>query len=142
MAVVVCLVLSLLNPAALAVHANVALAGSAQKPLDVNYLLGLGPDAVPALVDEFAALTASDQCTVATALITLRWDPLRYANEAQRDWRNWNASAHVAAAAVRANASLLQQAAQRSGDAWFNDTANFDRGRPGALEAAMVPGCQ
>ena len=110
MAVAICLILALLNPAAIAVHTNVALGRSDQRPLDLSYLLALGSDAVPALIDELPSLTPSDQCTVATALIATWWDPMRYAAPEQRDWRNWNASPRLASKAVHTNASMLQQA--------------------------------
>lgn len=140
MAVAICLLLTLLNPAALAVHANVALARTQQKPLDLDYLLALGSDAVPALIDELPALPSREQCTVATAVINSWWDPLRYATPAQRDWRNWNASPMLAATAVHNHIDVLQQAARRSGNSYYDDTANFEQ--PFTTESSFALGCQ
>jgi len=140
LAIVVCMVVTSMNPAAVVVKTNVTLSRAQQQQLDMDYLLGLGSDAVPALIKVLPALSSRDQCSVATALIQTWWNPLRNSSPAQHDWRHWHASPLLAAAAVHKNISILQQAARRTANTYYDDVANFEQ--PLLLEPGVPSGCE
>ena len=100
--IALCLLLAAVNPAALVVRSNVALARSGQLPLDSDYLLNLREDAVPALVDTLPGLDPTTQCLLVQSLLE-RWGP---ATGSSSDWRDWTWSV------MRARASLQDAAAR------------------------------
>ncbi len=100
--IALCLLLAALNPAALVVRSNVALARGGQVPLDSDYLLNLGEDAVPALVNALPALDPGTQCLLVPSLLE-RWAA---ASDDSTDWREWTWS-------VRRARASLQNAAPR-----------------------------
>jgi hypothetical protein len=71
-----------LNPDGFIVERNVA-AGSVERPVDVVYLLDLGPDAVPALSHALEQFPYPQRCEIAIAIRD------RYA-DGDRGWRSWN----------------------------------------------------
>lgn len=108
--VALCWVLAAMNPAALVVRTNIALANSRNTALDMNYLTTLGDDAVPALIDNFAALKALDKCRIASWLLYNRQDAGQHPPEAHDNWRYWTLAGANAGQAVAANLAMLQAA--------------------------------
>lgn len=109
------LLLALVNPGALIAKINVERAVEDGRELDTAYLTLLGADAVPAVLDDFNALTAVQQCEVARALVGTYpvgedGTPLQ-----DTDWRRWNAARSTAAQAVAARADQLYAAAGAPG---------------------------
>ena len=107
--VAVILLLVVANPAALVASVNLERAiadpdpARGGAPLDVTYLLQLGPDVVPAILDRFAELPQTHQCGLASGLRG------RYRlMEGDEDWRAWNASRSAARRAVDNDDRLRQ----------------------------------
>src|SRR5260370_19599373 len=88
--------LHLLNPDAFIVKTNLH-RPAAERPFDAKYALTLGGDAVPALLDAVAQLTAEDRCVVVHGLLA-RWDTVDV------DWRTWNWSRPPARSLLRSHA--------------------------------------
>jgi hypothetical protein len=84
--------LAAFNPDARVAETN--LARSADRPVDVAYLLRLGPDAVPALVDGLPALDPRTRCQVLAELRD------RWLTDEDADWRTWSAGEGRARRAV------------------------------------------
>lgn len=72
---------ALANPDDLIVRQNLAHAGP-DRPLDVNYLLDLGPDGIPTLLAKIDDVPESDRCRV------IEESRDRYGNP-DGDWRSW-----------------------------------------------------
>jgi hypothetical protein len=85
-----------LNTDALIVRQNVS-AATADRPLDIEYLVDLGPDGIPALIGSLAGLSPDERCRVTTEARE------RYADQGG-DWRTWNYGRWNAARATRPNA--------------------------------------
>jgi hypothetical protein len=90
--------LNAINPDALIVQRNAAIAAS-NRPFDSAYALGLGPDSVPALIANFDKVAPADRCAVASDLRH------RYLDEAQ-DWRSWSWGRFRAHRAVSSSSEL------------------------------------
>jgi len=96
------LMLAVANPAALVASVNLQQAimkfsqDGGVSQLDVDYLLQLGPDVVPVVLDRLADLPQEQQCRLASGLRSRYWPkPV-----ADADWRAWNASRSAAERAV------------------------------------------
>lgn len=96
--VAVLLTCALLNPAALVARVNL----SREDEVDIDYLLQLGPDAVPALMDQFEQLPVSAQCKIAGRIG--QWQT----PTAGHDWRNFNLASWRARRSIRAHGQLLE----------------------------------
>ena len=79
------LLLGMANPAARVAEINLARATAKPATLDVDYLLALGADTMPALLSHLDAMAAPQRCQVARTLLPL-------ARQSVTDWRRWNAS--------------------------------------------------
>lgn len=105
------LMLAVANPAALVASVNLqqAIVKSSQdgdaSQLDVNYLLQLGPDVVPVVLDRLADLPREQQCGFALGLRARYWP--KPVDDA--DWRAWNDSRSAAERAL-GEVSLLRAA--------------------------------
>lgn len=93
--------LHLLNPDALIAQVNLARQAEG-KPFDAAHTAGLGPDAVPLLMEALPRLNPADQRVIAERLLT-RAD--RWANQ---DWRTWNWGQSRALALVEENRAILR----------------------------------
>lgn len=93
--------LHLLNPDALIARVNLARQAEG-KSFDAAHAAGLGPDAVPLLIEALPRLPAEDQGIIAERLLSRaeRW--------ANQDWRTWNWSQSRALALVDENRTLLK----------------------------------
>ena len=96
LAVLVCL--NGLNPDALIVRRNAAIAGD-DRPFDSEYALNLSPDSVPSLVANFDEVPPQERCTVGRELRR------RYLNS-DGDWRTWNWGRYRAHSAVSPSGEL------------------------------------
>jgi hypothetical protein len=106
--------LALVNPGAVVARINLERAVEDSRPLDVDYLMVLRADAVPAIMDNFDALPATQQCEIARGLLArypIALDGTPLARHAGYDWRSWNAAWTSAAKAVGARADALYDAA-------------------------------
>ena len=84
--VTVVLVLALLNPAAWVARVNLDRTIEHQQSLDTDYLVSLGADAVPTVLERLDQLPQTDRCTLASELLW-RW---RTTIVTPSDWRVWN----------------------------------------------------
>lgn len=84
--VVMVLVLALTNPAGWVASVNLDRTIDHQQSLDTDYLLALGADAVPVVLERLDALPEAERCTLSAKLIW-RWSPVV---ENKSDWRVWN----------------------------------------------------
>lgn len=93
--------LHVLNPDALIVRTNAALAEApGKRPFDATYALGLGADAAPALLAAWPDLTPADRCLIGDRLLE-RW------GEGTTDWRTWSWGRGEARSAVAERRSEL-----------------------------------
>jgi len=98
--VIIVFLFALANPAALVASVNIDSAIDNNREVDILYLLSLGPDAVPTLVDRIDSLPSSARCLVARNTLEM-WYAQHGANNVQlEDWRWWNASRAAAQKAV------------------------------------------
>ena len=102
-ALVVLAGLTIANPAAIIVNTNVEHAAATGSELDVDYLIWLGPDAVPALVDRLDDVDCALRPDLAERLLGIEF--------AGGDWRSatWSRS-RAAAALTEGDAALLSAA--------------------------------
>lgn len=91
-----------LNPAAVAARSQLDRAGGSRAaavdvvPQDARYLVSLGSDAVPVILERIDDLRGKDRCIVARGLLE------RWRSDRPSDWRAWNAADAAARAHVRA----------------------------------------
>ncbi len=95
----------LINPASLVAEINIDRSLEQQRPLDSDYLLYLGSDAVPTLVSRLEELPLLTRCVASQGLLA-QWSP--GAIEWNSDWRNWNLSIRQAQQAVTAQHLQMQ----------------------------------
>lgn len=92
-AIACCLLLSISNPVARVADINVRHAQASGMPLDMDYLVRLGADSVPALMHYIENARPATQCHYAGQWLTqLNW----HLNRHPLDWRDWNAGRHQA----------------------------------------------
>ena len=106
--------LALANPGAVVARINLERAVQDGRPLDVQYLRLLGADAVPAMLDRFSELSATQQCEIARILLAeyaISADGARLPRGADYDWRRWNAAYASAETAIGSRATELFAAA-------------------------------
>lgn len=90
--IVVVFSLVLANPAAVVARINMDRAVNDNRPVDIAYLLSLGSDAVPAIVNRIDRLPLITQCMTARQLL-IQWSPEEGNSPGQfQGWRAWNAS--------------------------------------------------
>ncbi len=94
-----------LSPDALIARVNIGRVEAGQ-PLDSGYLVTLGADAVPVLVDALPALPVPERRLLAQQMLD-RWDQV-----APPDWRAWNWGQYRAWRALQEHRSALLEAAQ------------------------------
>ncbi|WP_028671979.1 DUF4153 domain-containing protein [Saccharospirillum impatiens] len=102
--VIMVLGFALFNPAGWVASVNLDRAIHHQQSLDTDYLISLGADAVPVVLERLDALPGQARCELAASLLW-RWPP---AVGYQRDWRAWNRSEAVAAERVSEQGSILR----------------------------------
>lgn len=85
--IVAIFLVALANPAAVVARVNLDRSFQENTETDWNYLLNLGPDAVPTLLAYLPQLPRQVQCQVANELL-FRYDAYEQSNV--RDWRTWN----------------------------------------------------
>ncbi|MDY6984721.1 MAG: DUF4153 domain-containing protein, partial [Pseudomonadota bacterium] len=105
------LLLGLVNPAGMVTRINLERSIERNLPLDASYLVSLGADAIPLVLERFDELNASEQCNVARGLLfeyplDSNLDPLP-----ERDWRYWNVARENAKQAISVRADELYSAA-------------------------------
>ncbi len=106
-AVLLAFLFALSNPAASVSAINIERSAVTNNELDTQYLLRLGPDAVPTLLEQLDTLPTAAQCQLADGLLQ-EWSPVNApAGSQAMDWRWWNASKAAAARTVRANFAKL-----------------------------------
>ncbi len=92
---VLLLVAGFMNPAAVVARTNIEKAlADGDRAIDLQYLVNLGGDAIPVIMDHFEELPAQQQCYLGHALMG------SLIVSQQRDWRQWNWSRTVAARAL------------------------------------------
>jgi hypothetical protein len=92
--------LNAVNPDALIVRRNAAIAGgSGAPPFDTFYALNLSPDAVPTIVANFDKIPAADRCSAGREL-------RRKYEEMGDDWRSWSWGLSRARSAVSSSSEL------------------------------------
>lgn len=105
---VLLLVAGAMNPAAIVAKTNIGRSvADADNPVDVNYLVGLGGDAVPVILAHYDELPERVQCQLGHALMGWLNMP------AQTDWRQWNRSRAAALRAVDQNRDKLGAMSQK-----------------------------
>lgn len=89
-----------LNPAALVAQANLSRVQDAPyRGVDVQYLVGLGADAMPVIMGKFDEMPYYVQCQIA-GRVTSTWVPSSQLDVRTKDWRRWNVSRAAAQSAV------------------------------------------
>lgn len=84
--VVMVLVFALMNPAGWVASVNLERTIDQQQSLDTDYLMALGADAVPVVLERLDALPEAERCTLSANLIW-RWSPVV---EYRSNWRVWS----------------------------------------------------
>lgn len=123
---IILLLFAMLNPAAQITRINIVNSQAHNRELDVNYLLNLGPDAVPALLDNLDLMPAFQQCIATLNLLSvwsmpaltnpagnntsIRWKP--YASKGPKDWRSFHYSYWRAEQVVLAQLESLHKSAK------------------------------
>ena len=105
------------NPAAVVARVNLERSIQENTDTDWMYLLNLGPDAVPTILEYLGGLPEKEQCELANGLL------LRYSDEMASktdDWRSWNYGRENAFSAVSENHAALFNLSERA-----NVIANF-----------------
>lgn len=130
--------LVLANPADLVARSHLSRAGTHYFVPDSSYLLGLGDDAVPALVRGPAQLTVTrHQCALLYHLYASWYDPGRPDWYGESDWRGWNYSRRRAAALIGSQEPGLRELA---GNCLVNgQLLDLDGGLRSNLEVAGRP---
>jgi len=108
--ILVAMCLALANPAAIVTRINFDRADAGYTSIDVVYLLSLGADAVPELLQHADNLQQDNRCYMANGLLA-QWsanDTMRAHNYLD-DWRTWNFSRARATRLVEDNRSSLEQ---------------------------------
>lgn len=114
--IVVAFGLVFLDPGAIAARSNLNRAAEGVNEADVDYLMRLGADAVPTLVDRLDELPEAARCETAASLLE-RWGDGAERSEALGldDWRTRNAARAAARESVTENASELRALADDCG---------------------------
>ena len=92
--------LNVLSPDTLIAKTNTSRLDDGRE-FDAQYVLMLGANAVPVLIDRLDRLTPADQCTVATSLL-VKW------GDRETETRGWNYARMKAVDAVKDNESRLR----------------------------------
>lgn len=108
-ALVVVVGLNAVNPEALIVRRNAAIADGGHRPFDTAYALNLSSDAVPTIIANFDDVPAADRCTAARELRR------RYLDE-RDDWRSWSWGLSRARRAVSSSTELATACAASSSE--------------------------
>jgi hypothetical protein len=108
--IVTAFALVLLNPAQMAARSNLDRADAGVREADVDFLIGLGGDAVPTIVERLDELPQATRCALGKALSS-RWSSQADGTSVGRDWRTWNAGRAAARSAVQAAEARLAAAA-------------------------------
>jgi hypothetical protein len=95
-----------LNPAQMAARSNLDRAVAGGREADVDFLLGLGGDAVPTIIERMDDLPPQARCALARDLLA-RWSDQPEDVSVDRAWRTWNAGRAAARAAVRGSQTRL-----------------------------------
>ncbi|GGX62753.1 DUF4153 domain-containing protein [Saccharospirillum salsuginis] len=106
--IAVVLLLALMNPAAWVARVNMDRAIDHQQSLDTDYLVSLGADAVPTVLDRLDQLPQADRCTLAAELLW-RWHTMIVT---QPDWRVWNRAQAKAVDGVAERHDFLRAASE------------------------------
>ncbi len=110
--IAICFGLALVNPAALVARINIDRSLNQQQILDLGYLIQLGPDATPTLLEYWPQLAHDTQCGVANDLVR-KWLTNDNTNVQQmQDWRHWNLANYRALTVVQAHRQQLLAACQ------------------------------
>lgn len=94
------LAFALLNPAALVTRTNIDFSIRQDQELDTMYLLSLGADAVPDMLEKMDQLPAASACRLATALLHQHYQT--------KGWRQFNLSHYKADMALTAHRPALE----------------------------------
>jgi len=106
-------VFALLNPAALVARVNIERSITEGQEVDAQYLLRLGSDAVPTIMEYFdeMRIPSSDQCYVAAHFLG-KLSEAESRSLKPQSWRSWSASRAAAVDALMARHAELQAIAQ------------------------------
>lgn len=107
-------VLVAVDPGAMAARSNLDRAAAGVRPPDVDYLLEIGPDAVPVLVSRLDEIPPAERCRVARSLLD-RWTGSETPGPGLDDWRSWNAARWEARQSVVEHQAELREAAAGCG---------------------------
>lgn len=109
--VVAAFALVAVDPGAVAARSSLERAAAGLREPDVDYLIEIGADAVPVLVDRINEIPPPDRCRAA-ALLLRRWADPDGSDHGLDDWRTWNAARAAARGSVTGNATELRAAAE------------------------------
>jgi hypothetical protein len=98
--VIALVTLNILSPDTLIAKTNTSRLDDGRE-FDAQYVLMLGADAVPVLIDRLDRLTPADQCTIATSLLD-KW------GDRETETRGWNFARMKAVDAVKDNEAKLR----------------------------------
>jgi len=84
--------LALANPGALITRVNIERIAENHRTLDIQHLLDIGSDAVPALIDNLKRLPVPQRCQPVVYLYSAWYDRSAATNQDQNDWRGWTYS--------------------------------------------------
>lgn len=108
------LLLGLVNPAGMVARINLERSIEHSLPLDTHYLLSLGADAIPPVLERFDALQPAEQCRLAGGIVSRYPFVVTGADaDANDDWRQWNLARTLARSAVREHAAGIGTAFER-----------------------------
>lgn len=89
-------VLALINPGALVTRVNITRTAENQQALDIQHLLDLGSDAVPALIENLEKLTVPQRCEPVAYLYANWYEAFSAPGGGKIDWRGWTYSRYLA----------------------------------------------
>lgn len=108
------LLLGLVNPAGMVTRINLDRSIERNLPLDASYLVSLGADAIPLVLERFDELQPVAQCNVAVGIVNRYPEALNdTASATDEDWRYWNVARTFARSAIREHAAEINAAAER-----------------------------
>jgi hypothetical protein len=110
------LLLGVVNPAAVVTRINLDRSLDQNRELDVGYLLQLGADPLPLMLERFEELEARDQCAVALHIVESYPTVMDGSSTSTtgEDWRRWNAGRFAAGSAVLEHVPQIEAAAARA----------------------------
>lgn len=101
--------LAIANPARIVAETNIVRASKIEQNADIYYLLSLGSDAIPTLIQNMESLSSVGRCQLAIRTDYQRKSLTTLSDIGKNDWRWWNASHSAAENAILDHEEILAE---------------------------------